>query len=142
MTALDSCEPQIIRALEKDGWIIVAKPHYIPLQRRTLYADFRIRHTDEDGEHYAVVIEVKCFLDPQNDVPEIYRAMGQYHLYRTSLAAANQPYPLYLALPADAYHRFLDEPEVIEALRLLDVQLVIVDLSEEIVLEWKHWQTS
>jgi predicted RNA binding protein YcfA (HicA-like mRNA interferase family) len=27
--ALDACEPEIIRALQKDGWVIVRKPHLI-----------------------------------------------------------------------------------------------------------------
>jgi hypothetical protein len=41
MTALDSCEPQIIRALEKARWQILDKPYPIPAEENPVIADFR-----------------------------------------------------------------------------------------------------
>jgi hypothetical protein len=40
MSAVDSCEPQVIRALEKDGWHILQKPFRIRITvERTVFAD-------------------------------------------------------------------------------------------------------
>lgn len=85
MSALDACEPQIIRALEKDGWQIVAKPYQIKIDRRIVFADFSARHVNGDSEHFIVVMEVKCFTNPKTDLTELYTAIGQYQLYLTAL---------------------------------------------------------
>jgi hypothetical protein len=138
MSALDACEPQVIRALEKDGWQIAQKPHTIPLEWRNVYADFRARHINEDSQRTIVVLEVKCFTDPKADIPDFYSAIGQYHFYRTGMLAAGQIYPLYLALPADAYARFAQEPTMLLAFQTLAVKLVIIDLVKEEVAQWIH----
>lgn len=137
MTALDVCEPQIIRALEKDGWQILEKPHQIRVDDRDLFADFSIQHISEDGGIYAVVMEVKCFTNPRQDIPELYTAIGQYRVYRTAMNHDGyENWPLYLALPYDAYNRFADYPTLLAALIEAGVKWIIVDIVQEVVLQW------
>jgi predicted metalloprotease with PDZ domain len=136
MSALDACEPQIIHALEKDGWQIVEKPHQIKVDRRIVFADFSARHTNEDGDHYIIVMEVKCFANPKTDLTELYTAIGQYQLYRTALLKNDENYPLYLAIPHNAYERFVDNPTLLATFQVTEVKLVVVDIVQEVVVQW------
>ncbi|GIK67411.1 MAG: hypothetical protein BroJett018_52050 [Chloroflexota bacterium] len=142
MTAIDACEPQIIRALEKDGWQIFKKPHRIRLRRRSIYADFSARLVNEDGEFYIIVLEVKCLSNPKTDLEEIYAALGQYQIYRASMDSIGETYPLFLAMPNEAYQRLALEPSIMLALDKGDVKLVIVDMVEEVVVLWERWPKS
>lgn len=136
MSALDACEPQIIRALEKDGWQIVAKPHHIIFDERIVFADFSARHVNEDDENFIVVLEVKCFTNPKNDLTELYTAIGQYQLYRAAMLTRNEVYPLYIAVPYAAYLRFVGEPTLLHAFEITLIKLVIVDIEREEVVQW------
>lgn len=136
MTALDSCEPQIIHALEKDGWQIINKPYTIPTEQYPVYADFRSRRVEGGSEQTIVVIEVKCFTDPKADLTELYTAVGQYHYYRVSLSHAGLAQPLYLALPQTAYQRFLTKPSFIDTLITTGVKLLVVDTLKEEIFQW------
>lgn len=133
--ALDSCEPEIIRAFERAGWFVDDKPHHIALNNRDLFADLRLRSGDNLRE--IVVIEVKCFNDPDDDLPEIYHATGQYLMYRLAMdTLGDQHIPLYLALPEAAYERFRFEPIFLMLFNQAGVKLVIVDLEREVIVQW------
>jgi hypothetical protein len=81
MPALDSCHPQVVRALEKAGWNVSPVPHAIrvPGRRYPLLADMRANR----DEASIIVVEVKCFLD--DPIAELYVAIGQYMIYRSLL---------------------------------------------------------
>jgi hypothetical protein len=137
MPAIDVCEPEIIRALQKDGWQVLAKPHNIRLDERYLYADFRAGRFTAEGEQTIVVMEVKCFTDPKDDLDEIYKTIGQYSLYRSAMdAAGDSDLPLYLAIPEIAYHRFEAQPELWSALQNSIVKWLIVDTIQEVIFQW------
>ncbi len=137
MTAIDSCEPQIIRALEKVGWLIVAKPHNIRLDERYLYADFKASRVTGNGIVSIVVMEVKCFTNPLHDLSELYTAIGQYRMYRSGMdSSGDTAIPLYLALPDVAYRRFEAQPDLFKVLRDSIVKWVVVDIQKESVTQW------
>ncbi len=136
MTAIDVCEPQIIRALEKDGWQIVEKPYQIKVDRRTVFADFSVRHVNEDGERTVIIMEVKCFTNPKADLTEFYTAIGQYQFYQAALISIEDDFPLYLAIPHEAYQRFLQNPVLLATFELAQVKFVIVDIVQEAVIQW------
>jgi hypothetical protein len=137
MTALDACEPQIIRALEKAGWQIVDKPYSILVERnRSVHADFSAQRTTDKGTEMILIIEVKCFTNPRADLQELYTAIGQYQYYRSRLHRSQDNYPLFLAIPAEAYGRFSAKPSFLDALMDSEVQLLIVDTVAEVILQW------
>lgn len=137
MTALDSCEPQIIRALEKEGWVVIAKPHNIRLDERYLYADFKASRVTENGPTAIVVMEVKCFTNPLNDLTELYTAIGQYRMYRSGMdSSGDDDIPLYLALPDVAYQRFEAQPDLFKVLRESIVKWVVVNIRQESITQW------
>lgn len=136
MTAIDSCEPQIIHALEKDGWQIVDKPYAIPAEDHPVYADLRGQLSRGDELQTVVIVEAKCFTNPKLDLPELYAALGQYIYYRVTLHRANRFCPLYLALPAEAYLRFYEKPTFMDAFAHVGVKLLVVDTDLEEVVGW------
>lgn len=105
LPALDQCEPQIIRAFEKIGWIIVKKPYPVIIAQkgiRTLFAYLLLKL----GNKFLIVVEVKCFPDSRSIIDELYHTIGQYIMYRNALKLAQQEMPLYLAIPAPPYIRY------------------------------------
>lgn len=138
MPALDSCEPPIIRAFQKDGWQIVRKPQYIPMRMRTLYADVSLSRNNNGTTEEIIVVEVKCFGNPDRDIEEFYSAVGQYVLYRTALSLIPLRYAVFLALPEIAFERLSIEPALIEVFNRLDVKLVVVDTEREEIVLWNR----
>lgn len=137
MTALDSCEPQMIRALEKEGWEVFLKPHTIDTPLRAVFADFSLRRWKDGTLETIIVVEVKCFADERQDLNELYRAIGQYQFYRTALRNEGKGYALYLAVPEDALRRLILDPTVVESLTDSAVQLVVIDIAAEEVVSWQ-----
>lgn len=136
MAAIDACEPQVIRALEKAGWQIHLKPYPLLIAGgRLLFADFSLQRYQDNKLVQIIVLEVKCFADPRNDLQEFYTAVGQYRFYST-LLAVRRHYPLYLAMPVDAYVRLIQDHTFFEVLLQSDVKLLIVDIEQEVVTEW------
>lgn len=131
MPALDSCQPQVIRALEKAGWKVSPVPHAIraPKRRYPLLADIRASRGSEE----IIIVEVKCFLD--DPLAELYSAIGQYLIYRSLLRLSSPDYSLYMAVPTEAYHGILNDIGM-DVIRESQIKLLIVDLAREVIDQW------
>jgi hypothetical protein len=103
MPALDSCEAQVLRALQKLGWIIHRKPLILDTHERRVYADFSLQKRTNGTQNQIIVVEVKCFVDPKYDLIEFYNAVGQYLFYRTLLSSNELPFAIYIAIPENVY---------------------------------------
>lgn len=129
-------KPQVIRALEKAGWRVASRPVYIKLvgKRGYIYADVRFERADEQ----IIVVEVKCFTHVETWLEELYRAIGQYLLYRNALYLQNVDYPLYLTVPLTAYNRLVQWPAVQATIQDARIKLIVVDLEREEVAKWDN----
>lgn len=137
MAAIDICEPQIIHALEKAGWQISEKPFTLRLDDRTVFADFSVRRVKHDGQfEEVIVLEVKCFTHPKNDLPEFYTAIGQYEFYRATLKLVGIEFPLYLAIPETAFGRLNGDASVRQVIRSSNIHIVVVDTEREEIIQW------
>jgi hypothetical protein len=137
MPAIDVCEPAVIRALEKAGWVVVDHPATIHLGRgkgNFIYADLRLRR--HDSNQTIIIAEVKCFTRGLLD--EFYHAVGQYVVYRNVLRLNNIATSVYLALPQHIYDTFFQRAFVQATLDDIHMKLVIVDLEKEEATEWIH----
>ncbi|MBZ0315183.1 MAG: hypothetical protein K8L91_02100 [Anaerolineae bacterium] len=139
MTALDTCEPQIIRALEKDGWRIVVKPYSIYVDERSVLADFGAQYVTDTEVRTIVVVEVKCFSNAKADLTNLYTAVGQYQYYRVNLKRDKPDVLLFLAIPDEAYQRFLLQPSFLDTFAETGVKLLIVDTEDEEIVQWLTW---
>jgi hypothetical protein len=135
MPAVDKCEESIIRALEKEGWTLVRRPEGIRLEaRRFLYVDLKLKNADNIQ---IVLIEVKCFPANSIETDELYRAIGQYILYRSILQIEKRSEPLFLAIPKTIYDSLFQLKAVQHAIKSAKIKMVVVDLEREEVTLWK-----
>jgi hypothetical protein len=135
MPAVDQCEPAVIRAFEKRGWVVTDQPfsiQYDYFPRRTLYADVRFQY-----EHQiAIVIEVKCFANPDTLWDEFYRALGQYSAYRAALRQKGILEAVYMAIPLSTFETFFQRSLIQELLTEFQVKLVIIEMEFEEIVSW------
>lgn len=137
MPAIDQCEPQIIRALEKSGWKVTHNPFAIKIERSRIgyiYADLRLEH-DENNEHI-IIVEVKCFDSTRTILEEFYHAVGQCIVYRNALINNDITTHVYLALPSVAYDTFFQKQLIQSVVNDIQLQLIGIDLEKEEVVEW------
>lgn len=135
--ALDNCEPQIIRALEKDGWTIRDKPFGIRVRAgEAVVADFSVERLDDEQFTQLIILEVKCFANPNADLHDFYVAIGQYLYYQNALMLAKIQEALYLAIPHAAYERLIKRQIVAATLQSSGVKLLVVDIELEEIVGW------
>jgi hypothetical protein len=132
MPAIDSCEPAVIHALQKEGWRIVKHSVPIKLGQRLILADLRLQRGDEQ----IIVVEVKCFRDYREVIADLYTAIGQYMLYRNGLARMGIYAPLYLAIPHTIYQEIFQIDVVQDTVLDAKIRLIAVDLVNEVVIQW------
>lgn len=135
MPAIDSCEPQVIRAMEKAGWQVTHQPYPVRISRNEgIIADARLRHTARKRQ--IIVLEVKCFPENRPTLDEFYRATGQYILYRNMLILKGVSTPLYLAIPTTVYESFFTRKSIQATVNDAKIKLVVIDIAIEEVVKW------
>jgi len=135
MPALDSCHPQIVRALEKAGWLVRPKPVELSSPVNLLYADIEAFRTTEDDEQEIIILEAKCFLNPNTSMHDLYVAVGQYLVYQDLMRRSNIHNPLYLAIPTEVYYRIF-EPIAGPIASRNEMKIVLVNLEDEVIERW------
>jgi len=136
LPAIDACEPQVLRALQKDHWVIISKPFAIRTNTHTVYADCLLERQNNGHNEQAIILEVKCFSNPQTDLTEFYTAVGQYQFYRAAVVANQSTTPIYLAIPELALARLIKDNAIDIAIRQNGIKLVVIDLAKEEVVQW------
>lgn len=135
MPAIDECEPQVIRALAKSGWVVIDQPYHIKLARNDrLYADLRLKNAQENRR--LVVVEVKCFSGGRAVIDDFYHAVGQYLMYRGALRLLQLDEPLYLCIPENIYNGFFQRETVQFVVNDARIKLIIVDMIAEEIVTW------
>ncbi len=136
MPAFDSCHPQVVRALEKDGWTISSDQFLIRIDRsHRIYIDIEAQRVDSSS---IMVVEVKCFQDIESETSDLYSAIGQYLIYRNLLERNNLDISLYLAIPLEAYLGVFNRmafPMIVQN----HVKMIVVDLEREVIDQWLNW---
>jgi hypothetical protein len=138
LSAIDACEPQILRALQKDGWAIVTKPFAIRTNKHTVYADCLLERKENGQSEQVIILEVKCFSNPQADLQEFYAAVGQYQFYRAAVTANQSETAVFMAIPNQAYIRLTKDNAVNVAINQGGIKLVVIDIVSEEVVEWLY----
>lgn len=135
MPALDSCHPQIVRALEKDGWKVRKNPLVLETPLSHFFIDIIAERPVELNDREVVIVEAKCFSANRAYTVELYQAIGQYLIYRDLLIRLQINDPLYLAIPLTAFEsvfRLL----AMETIQKSAIKLLIVDMEREVIIQW------
>lgn len=140
MPNVDSCQPQIIAALEKLGFRITNAPFTLPTSLdddgRYLYADLRAERINNGQIERMIVVEVKCFPAHRPFLEELYHAIGQYQAYQAVMDETGLTEDLYLALPVHALEIIVNEAFMQRMIKTANASLIVVDLISEEVTEW------
>ncbi|MBC7870484.1 MAG: hypothetical protein H7Y09_06560 [Chitinophagaceae bacterium] len=75
-------------------------------------------------------------MDENKDQDELYRAIGQYMIYRNVLQVKAIPATLYLAIPTDVYQRLFLGEVVSATIRDAAIKLLLVDIDREEIVQW------
>jgi len=78
-------------------------------------------------------VEIKCFAD--DDVAELYVAIGQYLVYRDLLKQSPTKPPLYLAVPTHAYYGIFRDAGM-GVVNEAQIKLLVVDIEHEVIEQW------
>jgi hypothetical protein len=136
MPAIDSCEPDIIEALEKAGYVVTTRPYPIRtgFKMEYVFADARLKHVSSNRE--IIVVEVKCFASGRLRWTEFYGAVGQYIVYRNGLQLRRKKAEVYLAVPSHVYENFFQRILVQATLQDAKVQMIVVNLENREIEKW------
>src|SRR5262245_43273789 len=107
MPRLDDCHPQVVRALEKDGWITTTS-YRLFIHKRRAFVDIGATRQINGTREQILLVEVKCFTDRNSTTDELYGAIGQYLIYRTMMVELGMNAPLYLAIPQAVFATLFD----------------------------------
>ena len=136
MPAQDTCQPEVIRALQKDGWTVAEKGPTISVGRRRAFIDLQAARKVNGSREQIILLEVKCFPDKESTTEALYTAIGQYLIYRAMLIELGQILPLFLIVPEDMMSQVFDlaAQRVVQESR---INMAIVNLELEEVVEWR-----
>jgi XisH protein len=134
----DKLHQHVINALRKDGWMITADQLRVHWKQHRLLIDLGAEKVlVAQKENRRIAVEIKSFLN-SSDMDELYRALGQYVIYRRSLRRKDPFRTLFLALDREAFREHFDDPEG-EALRLEQgINLLVFDKTTEEIVLWKQ----
>jgi hypothetical protein len=139
MPALDECEPHVIKALEKDGWVITDHPFMLRIkdeENKIIYADFRAERDIPDELMEIIIVEVKCFPEKASQREELYRALGQFLFYYEALKPEQLEWALHLAVPQRVYDKMLKDGMVSLIIQDIHIKLIVIDIETEEVKSW------
>lgn len=136
MGAKDRFHDTVKRALEKDGWTIVANPLQFKFGNVKFEVDLagdRLIVAEREAEKIAV--EVKSFLRAST-ITDFYAALGQFLSYRLGLRETEPDRVLYLAVPDDTYQRFFQLEFTQAAVKEYNLFLVVYNSVNEEIVQW------
>lgn len=133
MPAKDKYHDTVIRALQKDDWIIEQEQIRLSIEDRYIFLDFQARKADISR---IIIVEVKGFENIRSYASYLADVLGQYFLYRQTMNYLNIDYPLYLAVPHRAYETLLQEEMSKTVVQAMHIPILTFDPEEEVILSW------
>ena len=103
--------------------------------KRKIHIDIEASRPANGRRQQMLLVEVKCFPDPENTTRELYTALGQYLIYRTILHDRGIAAALYLAVPAAVFETIFDTI-VRRVTTAYAIKLLVVDLDAEVITQW------
>lgn len=135
MPAFDRCHPQVVRALERAGWHILAENEQYRFSKRSIFVDMRVVRQANGTSQEMLIVEVKCFSDESRYTRELYEATGQYLFYQEMLEAVGLSLPIYLSIPSHIFDT-LFKGMVMQIFKKYGFRLLVVNLDTETIEQW------
>jgi hypothetical protein len=133
LPAPDHYHDTVKNALTKDGWRIVGEQIFVKYEDRHIWLDIK---AERSSDEQVAVFEVKGCENVASPVDALESALGQYVLYQAILEELEIAVPLFLAVPVEAFNKFLSRPFSQVGLRKANVKLLVFDPIKEEVERW------
>lgn len=133
MPAKDRYHDVVVRALQKDGWTIIAEQIALSMPARRLWIDIRAQ---KEAQNALILVEVKGFETLASAVAYLADAIGQCVLYQAILEYVGITDPLYMAVPAAAFAGILGEEIGRQAIRKAQIRVIVFDAEQEEIVRW------
>ncbi len=134
--ARDIFHDNVIKALEKEDWVITNDPLSFKVGNVSVQIDLGAerliaaeRGTDK------IAIEIKTFGN-LSFITALYEAIGKYIIYRNVLSLKEPERILYLAVPENIYTRFFEEQVIQKTLQEEKFKLIIYNQATQIISQW------
>jgi XisH protein len=136
MPAKDVYHNVVIKALQKDAWLITDDPFKLKCGTKDLYIDLGAEKliAAEKGQQ-KIAVEIKSFLNP-SPVTDLENALGQFILYYDILEEQGSERILYLAIPQRTYTEIFTEPIGKILLKRNRLRLLVFDPKPEVIVQW------
>jgi hypothetical protein len=129
--AKDKFHDLVIRALQKEGWIVIKEQQRLYIESRILKVDLHLKNREEQE----ILVEVKSF-DSGSPVSDITDAVGKYAVYRAILDDNEDNRPLYLAIPQTSYEGIFSERLGQLLKTRLELKIIVYDVKTETIILW------
>ncbi len=138
MSARDLFHDPVVRALQKDHWVITDDPLRIIAKGTNLLIDLGAEQVFValKGQR-KIAVEVKSFIEASS-IHAFHAALGQYLNYRLALSQQSTKRTLYLAVPSDVYADFFQQPFIQDVLTQFKVKLIVINIDTEVIEQWKN----
>lgn len=138
MSKRDTIHEAVRNALEKDGWTITHDPLIIPSGGTTFRIDLGAEKViiAQRGSK-KIAVEVKS-LAKISLIHDFYEAFGQYMFYRDAFSDESIDRTVYLAVSPASWKRIQTLPFIVKRLDQYKIKVVIVNVVEQIIVEWKE----
>ena len=133
MPAKDRYHDVVVRALQKDGWTIIAEQVALSMPARRLWIDIRAQ---KEAQNALILVEVKGFETLASAVAYLADAIGQCVLYQAILEYVGITDQLYMAVPAAAFEGILGEEIGRQAIRKAQIRVIVFDAQQEEIVRW------
>ncbi|MCO6479926.1 MAG: hypothetical protein J5I94_25035, partial [Phaeodactylibacter sp.] len=127
---------EVKSALRSEGWRITEDPLYLKIGRIPIHIDLgaeKIFAAEKGGEKIAV--EVKTF-GIASFITAFHEAVGKYLVYREALKLEGFKRELFLAMPADVYEAFGEEPLVEAVFGQHKFKIILYEPDLEKIKSW------
>ena len=137
MSARDLFHDAVRNALVKDGWEITHDPLRVQWRKtRTMQIDLgaqMLLAALKDARKIAV--EVKSFIGI-SDLDDLYKAIGQFTIYRLVLQKVEPDREIFLAIHHEAYQQHFSDEWGELFRQQAHLKLVVFDKQTEEILQW------
>jgi hypothetical protein len=136
MSRRDVFHDAVKNALVKEGWTITHDPYPVGYHTKTLEVDLGAElPVAAEREGRKIAVEIKSFVS-EGVFVDLYKALGQFALYRSSLERQEPDRKLYLAVPYETYQALLAHEDGRRLQESMNLALIVYVAEFEEIEQW------
>ena len=137
MSAKDLYHDHVKNALVKDGWTITHDPLRLEWRaKKKILIDLggeKLLTAEKDT--HKIAVEVKSFVGI-SELTDMYNAIGQFILYRMTLAVREPDRELFLAIRKTVYEQIFTDPIVESLIQTERIKIIVFDPETQEIVKW------